>query len=114
MIIDRDASPFARLPQLAMHAGWLAVEVVKANVAVIGAIFSPRAPAPAVARVKTSAKTDLGLTVFANSITLTPGTVTVDVDNGVLLVHALRGGDVCAGDFDAMDRRATRAGDGRS
>lgn len=113
-IIDRNAAPYARLPQLVAHAGWLSAQVVRANVAVIGVIFGPRGPDPAIARVKTSAKTDLGVAIFANSITLTPGTVTVDVDNGVLLVHALRAQDAAPGAFDAMDRRAARVGDGNA
>jgi len=113
-IIDRDAAPYARLPQLVLHAAWLSVQVVKANIAVMRAILRRRAVDPAVAHVRASARTDLGLAIFANSITLTPGTVTVDVDDGVLLVHGLRAQDVRRSAFDAMDRRAARAGDGRS
>jgi multicomponent Na+:H+ antiporter subunit E len=114
MIIDRDAAPYVRLPQLVVHAALLSVQVVKANISVIGAILGRRGPDPAVAHVKASARTDLGLAILANSITLTPGTVTVDVEDGVLLVHGLRAGDVRSGAFDAMDRRAARAGDGSS
>jgi multicomponent Na+:H+ antiporter subunit E len=113
-IIDREAAPYVRLPQLVAHVGWLAVQVLKANIAVIGAILSSRAPNPAVARVQARAKTDLGMAIFANSITLTPGTVTVDVDAGVLLVHALRAQDAAPGAFDAMNFRAARAGDGKA
>ena len=113
-IIDREAGLYARLPQLVGHAAWLSVQVVKANINVMGTILGWRAPDPAVARVRASARSDLGLAIFANSITLTPGTVTVDVDDGVLLVHGLCTQNVRRGAIDAMDRRAARAGDGRS
>ncbi|MGB7206276.1 MAG: Na+/H+ antiporter subunit E, partial [Anderseniella sp.] len=55
--------------------------------------------------VKASQKTEIGQVIYGNSITLTPGTITVDIENGELLVHALTqaGADgVKAGD---MDRR---------
>ena len=63
-------------------------------------------------RVRSTQPTDLGRVIFANSITLTPGTVSVDVGEGEILVHALsRDGadDLAAGE---MDRRVTRMAGG--
>ena len=40
-------------------------------------------------RIPAYQTTDLGKTIFGNSVTLTPGTVTVDVDQGSLVIHAL-------------------------
>ena len=65
-------------------------ECFKANVDVAYRVAHPRLPIkPGIVKVKTSLKTDTGLTFLANSITLTPGTLTVDIDrdNGVLYVH---------------------------
>ena len=46
---------------------------------------------PGTVRVKTSLKSDIGLTFLANSITLTPGTTTVDIDKerGLIYVHRI-------------------------
>lgn len=113
-IVDRDASPYHRGLQLFLYFGWLAVEIVKSNVAVIRSILNPRRSInPALVTVKASATSDLGKALFANSITLTPGTVTVDVENGQFIVHALQEEASRAHSFTGMDRRAARAGDGR-
>jgi multicomponent Na+:H+ antiporter subunit E len=61
----------------------------------------------------TQAKTDLGKALFANSITLTPGTVTVDVDGLTVQVHALVRETSPPSSFQPMDRLASRAADGR-
>ena len=46
-------------------------------------------PDPVVFRVPASQKTAAGITTYANSITLTPGTVTMDIDDKGFIVHAL-------------------------
>jgi multicomponent Na+:H+ antiporter subunit E len=109
-IVGRDASPYHRAIPLALYLAWLAGEIIKANIAVIGKVLGPRhAIDPDLVRLKTDAKTDLGKALFANSITLTPGTVTVDVDGDQLVVHALVRETARPGDFAPMDRRAARA-----
>jgi len=58
-------------------------------------------------RVKGSQKSELGNVIYANSITLTPGTVTVELEEGLLRVHALTteaAEEVMSGE---MDRRVT-------
>lgn len=113
-VIDRNASPYHRAPQLLLYVGGLMVEIVKSNIAVIARVLGPRhAIDPAMVRVPTQAKTDLGKALFANSITLTPGTVTVDVEGGSLLVHALVRENASVASFAPMDRRAARAADAR-
>jgi multicomponent Na+:H+ antiporter subunit E len=65
-------------------------EITVSNIEVVRAILSPRLPIqPHFLRVRTRQTTDLGKVILANSITLTPGTVTVDVQGDELLVHAL-------------------------
>ena len=44
---------------------------------------------PSVFKIKASQRTDLGKTIYANSITLTPGTVTIGLDGDELTIHAL-------------------------
>jgi multicomponent Na+:H+ antiporter subunit E len=65
-------------------------ECLKANIDVAYRVLHPDLPIrPGTIRVKTSLKTDTGLTFLANSITLTPGTTTVDIDkeNGIIYIH---------------------------
>ena len=87
---------------------WLLVEIFKSTIDVARAIVRPRmATHPAVLRVKASQKSDLGRVVYANSITLTPGTVTLATDGETFEVHALTPGSaegLLSGD---MDRRVT-------
>jgi len=76
--------------------GWAAIYllvlmyyVVKANVDVAYRVLRPALPIrPGIVRVKSELKTHSALTVLANSITLTPGTLVVDLmDNGIIYVH---------------------------
>ena len=65
-------------------------EVIKANIDVAYRVLHPDLPInPGIVKVKTVLKSDTALTFLANSITLTPGTMSVDIDRdkGVLYIH---------------------------
>ena len=65
-------------------------ECIKANIDVAYRVVHPDLPInPGIVKVKTTLKSDTGLTFLANSITLTPGTMSVDIDeeNGFLYIH---------------------------
>jgi len=65
-------------------------ECFKANIDVAYRVLHPKLPInPGIVKVKTSLRSDTALTFLANSITLTPGTLSVDIDsdNGILYVH---------------------------
>lgn len=87
---------------------WLMKEIFKANIDVAKAIIAPDLPiSPTVLTIKASQRSDLGQVAYANSITLTPGTVTIGLDDAVLIVHALThdaGNELVGGE---MDRRVT-------
>ena len=69
---------------------WLLGQIVLSNVAVIRHILRPRIEVdPQLITVPSGQASDLGAVIYANSITLTPGTVTIAVEGGQLLVHAL-------------------------
>lgn len=74
--------------------------LIKANVDVVYRALHPDMPIhPGIVKVRTGLKTDSGITALANSITLTPGTLTVDLtDDGFLYVHWI---NVTARDVDA-------------
>lgn len=65
-------------------------ECLKANIDVALRVLSPHLPInPGIVKIKTALKTETALTFLANSITLTPGTISVDVDQeeGCLYIH---------------------------
>ena len=62
--------------------------VFKANLDVAYRVLHPDVPIrPGIVKVKTSLKTEIAQTFLANSITLTPGTLTVDIVDGLMYIH---------------------------
>ena len=108
---DGEPVPFAlRIGRLARYLLWLAWEIVKSNVDVSRRILSPGLPiAPAVRWLPTSQRSELGRVVYADSITLTPGTLSIDLRDGWVEVHALNEEslDALAQNLD-MDGRVSR------
>ena len=81
-----------KIPYFILYIFVFLWECMKANIDVAYRVIHPRLPIrPGTVRVRTSLKSDAGLTFLANSITLTPGTTAVDVDrqNGFIYVHWL-------------------------
>lgn len=88
---------------------WLLWEIVKSSWDVTWRILHPALPiSPVMVRFKPSQSCDVGLVIHANSITLTPGTISIGVARGDFMVHALtrEGGASLAG--SEMDRRVSR------
>ena len=89
-ILDREGVPTRVFPGIIGYMVWLTVEIGKANVLVAREVLRPSLRlSPKMIRVPAYQTTDLGKTIFGNSVTLTPGTVTVDVDRDTLVIHAL-------------------------
>lgn len=88
---------------------WLLVEIARANWAVTKIVMAPvMRTRQHLFAVSHSQKSDLGQVIFANSITLTPGTITVETEDEQFLVHALDFGDTTIGELGDMDRRVSR------
>lgn len=72
---------------------WLILEIIKANFHLLYLAFHPRMKElidPHIITFKTNLKSEIAITTLANSITLTPGTITVTADSdGVFRVHAI-------------------------
>lgn len=87
---------------------WLRLmrDIVISNLQVVTAIFSPRRHLrPRMIEVRLRQRSALGRVIVANAITLTPGTVTVELHDRRVLVHALSeasAAGVLAGDFDDL------------
>ena len=94
------------LLRLLRYWGWLAREVLRSSLEVTRIVLSPKLPiSPTVAEFDTRCTLPLDQAILGNSITLTPGTLTIQVDDGHFLVHALTEAgarDILAGE---MDRR---------
>lgn len=98
------------LPGLARYTPWLLWQIVQSNVQVTRVVLHPRLPIdPVVVRIRTAMHGDLAVATFANSITLTPGTVTVDIDGDELVVHALTPESAAGAAGGEMARRVARA-----
>ena len=81
---------YRRLGFLSKYAVILVVEIIKANLAVIHMILTDREiMEPALVTFKTDLKSESARVLLANSITLTPGTITVSFENNEFLVHCL-------------------------
>lgn len=85
---EHDAVVFSwRLP---VYWGWLVGQIISANIDVIRCILDPSRVAPQTLDVAEPDTTSIGVVTYGNSITLTPGTVTLDTAPGRLTVHALQ------------------------
>lgn len=89
-ILDPQGQPLHLLLDLARYLPWLMREVVRSNLGVARIILSHDPPiSPRIICVKAMQKTQLGQVIFANSITLTPGTLSLRIRDGYIVVHAL-------------------------
>ncbi|MEQ8824789.1 MAG: Na+/H+ antiporter subunit E [Filomicrobium sp.] len=89
-IIDDEGQPFELIAAGPAYWTWLYIEIAKSAWAVTRVILDPRLPiSPTFTKVRASQKTTAGKATYANSITLTPGTITTGVTGDVLTVHAL-------------------------
>jgi multicomponent Na+:H+ antiporter subunit E len=78
------------LLRLPAHWWWLLGEIIRSSVEVARVVLSPSLPiSPTVVELTTTEATDAGKVILGNSITLSPGTVTIDVHRDRLLVHCL-------------------------
>ncbi len=107
-VVDREGAPIEVAPRVLLYAPWLIWQIVKANVDVARRILHPALPIrPHVIRIRAGQKTDLGRVIYANSITLTPGTVTIDLQGRDLTVHALTDEAARGLATGEMDRRVS-------
>ena len=110
LVIDSKLPIGARLALLwrfTLYTLWLLWQIVIANFHVVYVALHPKMDdilEPQMVEFKTKLKTDLAKFVLANSITLTPGTVTVRIEDGVFLIHALTD-HTAAGVPGDMERR---------
>lgn len=102
--VDGAALPYTMGVRPFYYVPWLLWEIVKANLHVAKVVLTPGLPInQRLVRVTGSQRSDLGQVVYGNSITLTPGTITLDIRDDEFLVHALTdetADGLIAGDMD--------------
>ena len=91
-------------------------EIFIANESVARVILNTKLPiSPIVTNFRASQESDLGKTIYANSVTLTPGTITTGIQGQDLEIHALTRKDIDGREEDEMDHRVRwgESGSGR-
>lgn len=108
-ILDQEAAPVDLPLRLVAYLPWLFWEIVKSNLHVAALILNPRLPIrPQIIRVRAGQAGDVGRVIYANSITLTPGTVSIETEGEIITVHALTAEAADGVLTGEMDRRVTR------
>ena len=106
-LIDHEGAPIHISGGAARYWVWLGWEIAKADWDVAKYVFRPLSSlSPTLFTVPTTQKSALGQAIYANSITLTPGTVTVDISPGEVVVHAITVAAASGVQEGEMDRRA--------
>ena len=108
-VVDQARVPLHLGGRLWRYVPWLLKEIFLANVAVAKIILDPKLPiSPRMVVFRGSQKTDLGRVIYANSITLTPGTITTGIDDQEFHIHALAAAELETGEDNPMNVRCTR------
>ena len=112
--IDGDQVRIAIKPvKFFLYLTWLLIEIAKSNWSVTKIILARIMPIRQnLFEVPYSQKSDLGQVIFANSITLTPGTLTIETEAGDFLVHALSYSPTDMDDLADMDWRVSEIENG--
>jgi multicomponent Na+:H+ antiporter subunit E len=111
--IDHESAPVEVGPRLVAYLPWLLWEIAKSNVDVAFRVLRREMPIrPHVIRVPAGQRTDIGRVIYANSITLTPGTVTMALADDGFTVHALTD-EAAAGVLSGEMDRKVQAVEGR-
>jgi multicomponent Na+:H+ antiporter subunit E len=111
---DREGHPVHLGWSALSYWPWLVKEILKSALDVSKVVLDPRLPAsPTVVRFTPRQKTVVGLVTHANSITLTPGTLSIEVGPERFVVHGLTRQSAGAAVDSEMDRRVERFEGGR-
>ncbi len=108
-VADAEGHPIELVWGAVTYFPWLAREIAKSAWAVTKLILHPRLPiSPTMTVVRASQRTRVGVAAYGNSITLTPGTITVGVSGNDLTVHALTREGALDLEAGGMDRRVSQ------
>lgn len=107
-VLDHEGHPIHLSHRALLYWPWLAREIVKSAWDVSRIILDPKLPvSPTLVRFAPSQKSDVGLVIHAQSITLTPGTITIEAGPDEFLVHGLTRASAAAVVGSEMDARVS-------
>ncbi|MEC4725047.1 Na+/H+ antiporter subunit E [Shewanella sp. D64] len=107
-VIDHESQPVHLSLKMPGYVLWLTKEIIVSNISVVKHIWLGNSSiSPTLVTIDTSQRTDLGKVIYANSITLTPGTVTVDIVGDRMTIHSLLKENIDTLKAGEMDRRVT-------
>lgn len=108
-IADAEGHPIGMLVRIIAYVPWLSWAILRSNIDIAALILKPGMPiSPRVIKIKAGQKSTVGKVLYANSITLTPGTVSLDIEGDTITVHALDEGSATDLEEGSMDRRVCR------
>ena len=108
-ILDDEGMPIQLGTTFIVYWLWLGLEIVKSNLHIVRVILTPNMPInPQIVRLPSTQKTDLGQVIYANSVTLTPGTTTIEIGEGHVLIHALTDQTADLAGAAEIDKRVTQ------
>lgn len=106
-ILDSETAPYLYVPKTLSYFIWLGKEIFNANIAVVKLVLRPDLEiSPTLVKIPVEQNTDLGRSMFANSITLTPGTVSVNLEDDHILVHSITTEMADPSGFEEMSHRS--------
>ncbi len=107
--VDHESNSLPLTLKIPEYNLWLTKEVILSNITVVKHIWlGNETISPVLTTIKASQKTDIGKVIYASSITLTPGTVAVDLAGDQITVHALLRENIEVLQAGEMDRRISR------
>lgn len=108
-VVDEESQPLHLTRSIPAYYAWLLKELIVSNIDVVARIWrGGDSINPAVATIRINQHSDMGRVIYANSITLTPGTVTTDVRRDSITVHALNRSSIDALNSGEMAARVKR------
>ncbi len=89
-VVDHESQPVHLTPRLPSYYIWLIQQIIVSNIDVVKRIWQPKPDlSPCLAKLPISQQTDMGRVIYANSINLTPGTLTIELTDDYAIVHSL-------------------------
>jgi len=108
-VVDHESQPVHLTLKIPAYYTWLIKEIIRSNLVVVKHIWlGNKSISPVFATITASQKTEIGKVIYANSITLTPGTVSVNLEGDRIMVHALLQESIKDLESGEMDRRVTQ------
>ena len=108
-VVDHESQPIHLTPTIFGYYIWLIKAIVEANITVLKHIWLGNdSISPTLEKITISQQTDMGKVIYANSITLTPGTVAIDLCDNEIIVHGLLRQDIESLKSGEMDRRVSQ------